>query len=188
MAAHTTIPAWSQRLISELENADGRAERLARPLTSQQLNWRPAPDAWSIGQCLQHLLISNQIYLPAIAASLEGRQQLPVPEVVLGRFSRWFIKNYIGPSNGARAQAPRKIRPAVEVESSVLDTFLRSNDASRNLIAKASAYDVNRIRFRNPFIPLLRFTVGTGLEIVSQHESRHLLQAERVRQAGSFPE
>ena len=37
------------------------------------------------------------------------------------------------------------------------------------------------IRFRNPFIPLLRFTVGTGLEIVAKHESRHLLQAEGVR-------
>ena len=50
----------------------------------------------------------------------------------------------------------------------------------RELVARASAYDVNRIRFKNPFTPLLRFTVGTGLEIVTQHQSRHLLQAEVV--------
>jgi len=48
-------------------------------------------------------------------------------------------------------------------------------------------YDVNRIRFKNPFVPLIRFTVGTGLEIVSQHESRHLLQAERIRESPGFP-
>jgi hypothetical protein len=46
---------------------------------------------------------------------------------------------------------------------------------------------VNRIRYRNPFIPLLRFTVGAGLEIIAKHASRHLLQAEGVRQNMSFP-
>jgi len=30
-----------------------------------QLNWSPTPGAWSIGHCLQHLLIGNEIYLPA---------------------------------------------------------------------------------------------------------------------------
>jgi hypothetical protein len=46
---------------------------------------------------------------------------------------------------------------------------------------------VNRIRYRNPFIPLLRFTVGAALEIIAKHTSRHLLQAEGVRQDMSFP-
>jgi hypothetical protein len=52
----------------------------------------------------------------------------------------------------------------------------------RDLVRCAGAYDINRIRFRNPFIPLLRFTVGTGLEIVWRHQRRHLLQAERIKQ------
>ena len=41
---------------------------------------------------------------------------------------------------------------------------------------------------KNPFIPLLRFTVGTGLEIVPKHQLRHLLQVERVKQAEDFPD
>ena len=57
---------------------------------------------------------------------------------------------------------------------------------ARQLISRASDYDVNHIRFKNPFIPFLRFTVGTGLEILSKHQSRHLLQAERVRQSSAF--
>ena len=52
---------------------------------------------------------------------------------------------------------------------------------------RARGYDVNRIRFQNPFIPLIYFTVGTGLEIVSKHEHRHLLQAERIRTSPAFP-
>jgi hypothetical protein len=55
------------------------------------------------------------------------------------------------------------------------------------LIERASEYDVNRIRFVNPFIPVIRFTTGTGLQIVARHEVRHLLQAERVKEAAGFP-
>src|SRR4029453_9509035 len=62
-----------------------------------------------------------------------------------------------------------------------------SNDVARDLVRRAGAYDINRIRFRNPFIPLLRFTVGTGLEILWRHQRRHLLQAERIERTATFP-
>src|SRR5215831_11854699 len=87
-----------------------------------------------------------------------------------------------------RARAPNKIEPAKQVEPTVLEAFLRSTEAARALVRQASNYDVNRIRYKNPFIPLLRFTVGTGLEIIAKHEGRHLLQAEAVRQSAGFPQ
>lgn len=182
------LPNWSLRLISELDAADRRAESVAKGLNPVQLNWRPRSDAWSVGQCLDHLRIANEVYLPAISAALEGRQHKTVNEIRLGWFSRWFIRNYIAPNpGGTRARAPRKIEPTTQVEAFILEAFLRSNHAARNLAKRASDYDVNRIRFQNPFIPLLRFTVGTGLEIIAKHQSRHLLQAEGVRHTEGFP-
>jgi hypothetical protein len=187
-ASQDALAAWSRRLTSELDASDRRAERLAKTLSLEQLNWRPRPDAWSIGQCLQHLFITNEVYLPAIAASLEGHRQSRVEEILPGWFGRWFIRKFIQPSpDTSRARAPKKIEPGIHVESSVLDAFVRSNDGTRALIRRASNYDVNRIRFKNPFIPMLRFTMGTGFEIVSKHQSRHLLQAERVRESVNFP-
>jgi hypothetical protein len=176
------------RLISELEAADLRAESVAKALRPEQLNWQPSPGAWSVGQCLQHLYLANEVYLPAISAVLEGRQQAAVHEIRLGRLSRWFIRNYIAPNpGGTRARAPGKIEPTSKVEPGILAAFLRSNQAARELIRRAGEYDVNAIRFKNPFIPLLRFTVGTGLEIIAKHQSRHLLQAEGVRRCAGFP-
>jgi hypothetical protein len=186
--AESSSPAWAQRLISDLAAADRRAECAAKGLSPEQLNWRPRPDAWSEGQCLEHLRIANEVVLLAISIALEGRQRSTVHEIALSRFSRWFIRNYIAPNlGGTRARAPKKIEPAKQVDPAVLEAFLRSNQIARELVARASAYNVNRIRYKNPFIPMLRFTVGAGLEIVTQHQSRHLLQAERVRQALGFP-
>src|SRR5690242_10968691 len=42
------LPVWSQRLFSELEIADVRAERLAMGLTREQGNRKPRPGAWGV--------------------------------------------------------------------------------------------------------------------------------------------
>jgi hypothetical protein len=188
LQADPGLPAWSVRVIDELDAADRRANDLARGLRSEQLNWKPAIGVWSVGQCLQHLYVANEVYLPAIANALDNRPPSAVQDVTPGWFGRWFIRTYIEPSSrGRRARAPGRIAPVQQIDPSVLELFLRSNDAARDLVRRAAAHDVNRIRFRNPFIPLLRFTVGTGLEIVWRHQRRHLLQAERIKQAPTFP-
>jgi hypothetical protein len=182
-------PVWPARLIDELDATDRRVNDLARGLSSEQLNWKPADDRWSVGQCLQHLYITNEVYLPAIAEALDDRTPSPVQDITPGWFGRWFIRAFIEPSSQRmRAKAPTKIAPASQVDPAVLDLFLRSNDAVRDLVRRAGAYDINRVRFRNPLAPLVRFTVGTGLEIVWRHQRRHLLQAERIKQTAAFPQ
>jgi hypothetical protein len=181
-------PAWCRRLAGELHASDARAAALAKGLTVRQLNWSPRPGVWGVGQCLEHLCVANDVYLPPIQASLAGQPVIVVEEIAVTRFGRWFIRRYIEPSaETARARAPRKIAPGAMVDAAILDRFFAGNDETRLVIARAGHHDVNRIRFVNPFVPLLRFTVGTGLEIVTRHRRRHLLQAERIKELRDFP-
>lgn len=183
-----TLPAWATRLIADLDENDRRAQEIAGDLTLAQLNWRASPETWSVGQCLEHLCNANVVYLPPIEKSLEARPSSPVAEITPGWFGRWFIQSYIEPSAQTRKRrAPRKIAPVRDVGADVLARLLDSNVVARDLIRRAAAYDVNRIRFVNPFVPVIRFTVGTGLEIVARHQRRHLLQAEGVRRDAGFP-
>jgi hypothetical protein len=182
-------PRWSVRLISELNAAEERATALAKTLTPRQLNWTPSPGVWSVGQCLEHLYLTNEVYLGPMLTSLEARQPAVVQDITPGWLGRWFIRNFIEPSSKMkRVRAPRKIRPGAQIEPHILDRFLDSNHRARDLVLRARNYDVNRVRFRNPFIPVIRFTVGTGLEIISKHQRRHLLQAERIRESPEFPD
>jgi DinB superfamily len=182
------LSAWAIRLMAELDAADETAKKLVTGLALGQLNWQPELNAWSVGQCLEHLCRTNDVYLPAMSSSLPGKPPSAVPDITPGWFGRWFLRSYVEPSPSTkRATAPKMIVPNSRVESSVLDHFLRSNQAARELVRHASNYDVNRIRFRNPFIPIIRFTLGTGLEIVSKHEQRHLFQAVRVKDSSNFP-
>jgi DinB family protein len=176
--------AWSTRLLGEFVAADARARAVAQGLTPAQLNWKPRPAVWSVGQCLEHLSKANDVYLTAMALSLDGRTRHEVEEIKPGWFARYFIRNYIEPSTRTRrGRAPGKITPGENVAASILERFLGTNQQIREFVRRARHYDVNRIHFKNPFIGVIYFTVGTGLEVLSQHERRHLLQAERIREA-----
>lgn len=178
------LPGWAAQALEELDRSDAQAVAVTRDLTAAELNWRTAPEQWSVGQCLHHLWITNNVYLAAIARALPSRPSVPVEQVTPGWFGRWFIRNYIDPSTQSRPhRAPRKIAPPPDVDPAIVDRFVQSNVGARDLVQRASAYDVNRLRFQNPFVPLIRFTVGTGIEIVWRHQRRHLLQAERTRDA-----
>ena len=180
-------PPWKRRLIEDLHDSDRRAKSLVEPLSVAQLNWRPRQDAWSIGQCIEHLCVSNDLYIAAILRSLEEARPGLAMEITPGWFGRWFIRNYIAPVPVGRRRAPGKIQPRTLIDPSVLDRFLLGNESIRTAVDRAANYDVNRRRFRNPFVPVIYFTVGTGLEILAQHEKRHLRQAEQVRACVDFP-
>jgi DinB family protein len=189
MSDRAVVPPWCVRITSELDAADARADAIAGNLTADQLNWTPGPGVWSVGQCVEHLCLANEVYVAAIAESLGVAATGAVDEIAPGWFGRWFIRTYIEPTTQRRrARAPRKIAPiAQRIDTSILDRFIASNTAVREVAARARGHDVNRVRFSNPFVPLIRFTVGTGLQIIARHNHRHLLQAERVRHSASFP-
>src|SRR5580765_7710111 len=106
------MPTWPGRLLSELNAADERARKLVSGLTVEQLNWRPSEGEWSVAQCLDHLCVTNDVYLPAIAGALEDKAKGTAEEIRPGWAGRWFLKNVIEPSpKQKKYPAPRKIAP-----------------------------------------------------------------------------
>src|ERR1041385_8278576 len=93
--SNARLPAWAVRVIDELDASDRRAGDLVRGLSPEQLNWKPTEDLWSVGQCLHHLYVANEVYLPAIANALDDRPPSPVQDITPGWLGRWFIRTYI---------------------------------------------------------------------------------------------
>src|SRR6476469_5708574 len=94
----TRTPAWTRRLTADLDAADAKAIGLAQRLTLTQLNWKPRHDVWSVGQCLEHLCLSNEVYVPPILAALTAAPTGAVEEITPGWFGRWFMRTYIEPN------------------------------------------------------------------------------------------
>src|SRR5262245_41037158 len=43
-------------------------------LNPGQINWKPTADAWSIGQCFDHVITANRGYFPQLDQILKGEK------------------------------------------------------------------------------------------------------------------
>jgi hypothetical protein len=178
--------------IEALEESFNAAERDARALVtglSEELGaWRAEPGSWSVAECLDHLAIANRVYLRAMQpaaerAVAEGRlRRRPAQPGLIGG---WFIRTLEPPVKPRfRQKAPQKIRPRLSPTlHDAIEQFLASQNEVRTFLRKYVDIDLAAVRFANPFIRGVRFSLATGLHVTAAHERRHLWQAWRVRQA-----
>jgi hypothetical protein len=184
------MPNDSRRDIEALAAAYDAAERDARALVaglSEELGaWRADTGSWSVAECLDHLAVANRVYLDAMRpaaeqAVREGRHRRgPATPGVIGR---WFARSLEPPVKPRfKTRAPKNIQPRASPRlPDAIDGFLTSQDEVRTFLQKYADIDLARIRFPNPLVRGVRFSLATGLHVIAAHERRHLWQAWRVR-------
>jgi hypothetical protein len=177
-----------EALQSALDAVEGETHRLVDGLSEDLGAWRQAPDSWSIAECIDHLAVANQVYLgtmrPAAERALrEGRRRRRAARP--GLLGGWFVRSLEPPVNSRfRSKAPTSIqpRPSPPLHDAVA-AFLASQVEVRAFIRKYADTDLVGVRFANPFIGGVWFSLATGLHVIAAHERRHIWQAWRVREA-----
>ena len=176
--------------IRTLEQAFETIERDARALVSEltpeQGAWRPAPGSWSVSECLDHLAIANRVYLAAMepaAALARQRGRLRRRPAVPGLIGGWFARTLEPPVKPHfKMKAPKKIVPRqAPALSEASAQFLAAHCAMQAFLHTYADLDLAGVRFANPFIRGLRFSLATGLHVTAAHDRRHLWQARNVR-------
>ncbi len=188
----TTLPPDLQQVLDDIDAADRAADALASSSTDEQFHWRPRDGAgWSIAQCLDHLATINGFYLKSIRAGVEGaklRGWKRKGPLKAGFFGSLFI-NSLEPPVKRRLRAPAGMQPALlKSRDQILADYRAAHDGVRRLLIEAADLDLNRARYRNPFLKVVNFRVATGLRVINAHDRRHLWQAEQVRQAPGYPQ
>jgi len=180
-----------QTITSETAEVSNDARQLVDGLSEPQLNWKPAPDQWSIAQCLDHLAVAEEKFEPYMTAALaRGREKWPVSGAVAYRPTRlggWLIKQLL-PEATRKVPAPKVFRPseASAIHGS-LDRFLRQQEAFLRFVRNAEGLDYNKTKLRSPVTALMRYSLADAFVITAVHGRRHLAQAHRVRETPGFP-
>lgn len=189
-SAASPLPDELRRIQDDLDANERRAAALLSGLDDAAVNWRPDDRSWSTAQCLDHLNVAARVYQAAMEPALEAARTTGRTRrgpIRPGWFERWFLAS-LEPPPKRKLKAPAKIVPAVRRNPEELLEEFRHQHANLSELIRASAgLDLGSIRFQNPFLPLLRFTVGTGLLVIPAHERRHLWQAEQLRTRPGFP-
>src|SRR5262249_14240712 len=74
VASQNIIVNNFSEIIAEAEQVQTNVKAAFGALSEQQINWKPSAGAWSIAQCLEHLMLLNTPYFPVIEDSLAARR------------------------------------------------------------------------------------------------------------------
>lgn len=176
-------------LISEANKIAAETKSTFGRLSPLQLNWKPSVERWSVAQCFDHLLSSNNGYFPRIEGVLSGVkpglwQRMPI---VPGLAGKLLIKS-LDPKSSRKIKAPAKFQPAQsDISASVIDDFV---DQQARIVEKMKAtehLDLEKIVITSPVAAAITYSLMDAYRIIVVHEQRHFEQAKRVTEEPSFP-
>ncbi|HVS32073.1 MAG TPA: DinB family protein [Thermoanaerobaculia bacterium] len=167
----------------ELDDATERARTLVDSTAPRLFTVRPDLSSWSAAECLAHLSISTEMFLPVLRGAIdEGRRRglaaTRKPRMDwLGAILRWFLEPPV--RRRVRTSAPFVPR-AVRARGEALSEFTSLQKKLRDLVAEARDLELGRLKVVSPFDRRVRYNVYSAFRIIIAHQRRHLWQAEQA--------
>jgi len=174
----------------QMDEIDADAMKLLSGLTENQFHWSPTAARWSIAQCVVHLGIMGNRYLPSLDTAMERAQTedlLNRGPYHYGFVERWIV-HATEPPPRIRLRTPSSARPPDDQPLAVvIESFGLVQAELRKRIRASNGLDLARAKVTSPFVKALKMGLGPCFEFLLAHERRHLWQGWQVRNHAAFP-
>jgi hypothetical protein len=152
-----------------------------RGLTAEQFSYKPAPERWSVGENIEHVILverrGTSFVETALKMSFDPAATSGYPGANEGLIT--MVRDRTHPRRGPEAVQPRGGKP--------LEQLLQDYEAARRFTCELLASDGE---FRARFIPHPVFgqvDCYQWILILSAHSDRHRAQSEEVMASPGFP-
>ena len=187
MSVATTVTELAPQLAivkQDLLFARERARGLCMHLPEGAFATRPAPDMWSIGECLTHLNITSERFIPLLDQALRDLRSRNL--VGQGPFGRgligWALARFLEPPYRMKTKTTPAFVPArVEPMHEVLERFDYLQLEVQARVDRSAGLALDRVRIVSPFDGRVKYNLLAAFCILTAHQRRHLWQAERVK-------
>ncbi len=171
---------------NELNAATERARQLVDSTPPRLFTVRPSLTQWSAAECLAHLSISSELFLPLLRRAIDDAQKRglkadrPPRMDLLGAILRWFLE----PPIRTRVKTTAAFVPkAIRAKSEALAEFSLLQSQLIDTLRLASDVPIGKLKIVSPFDSRVRYNVYSAFRIIAAHQRRHLWQAEQAVEA-----
>jgi hypothetical protein len=168
----------------ELLDARERARRLSEGLAETLWATTPGPGRWSIAECLIHLNITSERFIPIIDDAIREGRELGARETAPPRrdLMGWLLAKTLEPPYRMRSKTSAPFVPArIEPMPDVLERFDYLQGELLVRIDRAQGMPLERLRLVSPFNARVKYNLYSAFRLLPVHQRRHLWQAEQVR-------
>jgi hypothetical protein len=156
-----------------------------KKLGSDELNYKENPERWSILECIEHLNLYGDFYLPEIENTI--LKQKPVSHELTfrsGMIGNYFA-NLMQVKNGkmTKMKTPKDKNPINSALTvTTIDRFLKQQDRLHSLLEQSRRIDLTNTKVSISLTKLIKLRLGDTFRFFVFHIDRHVKQAENVAQ------
>ena len=153
-----------------------------KTLSEQELNWKESAGSWSVLECIEHLNLYGDFYLPEIkrriAVASTGGNSSKFKSGLLGNY---FAESMLPKEKLNKMKTFKDKNPSgSKLERNVLQRFTDQQKEMLDLLNKARKVDLSKVKTAISISRLLKLRLGDTFRVVIYHNQRHIVQAERV--------
>lgn len=147
------------------------------------LTWRPDSKSWSILECVEHLNLYGDFYLPEIEKSIRNSVTKEEVEFKSGVLGNYFAKSMMPKENLNKMKTFKDKNPLnARLEKTVIDRFLSQQLKLVDLLHQSRKVSLNQVRIKTSISGLLKLKLGDTFRFIINHNLRHLKQIERIQE------
>jgi hypothetical protein len=166
-----------EHLIAHLEMTQAWLTDEVSGLSAAQLNFRPAPDRWTVAEVVQHLVISEPNYWKLLQDALKQPPK-KLDKQATDAAVLWYGIDRTRHENTTADQNPKE--QAID-SAQALKTFLNMHAQLLDM-ARSTNEDL-----RAHAVPDWGVDAYQCLLEISAHEQRHILQIREIKASAGFP-
>lgn len=173
-------------IADEFATAQMRLHRLVEVVPVSKWGQRPAPDHWSVAECVAHLNLTAEAFRAPVTAALDAGRAYPRASTRRYRrgFVGWLLWRSMGPPVRVRMKTAAPFIPqAMSPVEEIVSEFDRRQDEQLGWVWTANGLPLERLMIVSPFNSKVRYNLYACLSILPRHQHRHLWQAEEAWKA-----
>jgi len=172
----------SETLISELIETTRQNLNFAETLKTKsngQLNWKENRESWSILECLEHLNLYGDFYLPEIEKTIDNAKSKGELVFKSGIIGNYFAESMLPKAKLNKMKTFKDKNPLNSLlDRDTINRFINQQIKMLDLLDKAQTVSLNKEKTPITLTKLIKLKLGDTFRFVINHNIRHIQQIE----------
>ena len=172
-----------QSLLEQTRLITNQVEKL-KTCDLQTLVWKESETSWSILQCLEHLNLYGDFYLPQIESKIKNSTTKADIEFKSGILGNYFAKIMLPKEKLNKMKTFKNKNPLnANFDKFVIEKFINQQIKLLDLLNQSRNVSLNKVKIHISISSLIKLKLGDTFQFFINHIIRHLNQIDRVQTA-----
>lgn len=173
----------TQMLLEQSRQIINQAEKL-QSYDLNTLTWKENEISWSILECLEHLNLYGDFYLPQIEKEIKNSTTKTDLEFKSGVLGNYFAKSMLPKEKLNKMKTFKDKNPLnAQLDKSVIDRFINQQIKLLELLNQSRNVSLNKVKINTSISNLIKLKLGDTFQFFINHIIRHLNQIDRIQVA-----